>query len=51
METKMHIMDKPYRCGTCEKAFAMNDDLVQHMLIHTENEQFVCGTCFCFVLF
>lgn len=39
------IVDKPYKCDTCEKAFALRRALKAHKRVHTDEKPFKCDTC------
>ena len=36
---KIHTGDKPYQCNLCGQAFALKNNLTEHMSIHTGNNQ------------
>ncbi|VDP83687.1 unnamed protein product [Echinostoma caproni] len=38
-------IDRPYRCGTCSRSFAVKAGLVQHMRTHTDERPYPCLHC------
>lgn len=42
---RVHKKIKPYPCGKCDKEFATNSDLRQHMTVHGEGKVFECEEC------
>ncbi|TPP63826.1 Zinc finger protein [Fasciola gigantica] len=37
--------ERPYRCGTCSRSFAVKAGLVQHMRTHTDERPYPCLHC------
>ena len=42
---RVHEKVKPFACSVCEKSFATNSDLKQHMVVHGEGKMFPCEIC------
>ena len=42
---RVHNKVKPYKCDKCDKAFATNSDLKQHLNTHGEGKLFKCDLC------
>lgn len=42
---RVHNKVKPFTCNTCDKAFATNSDLKQHMVVHGQGKMFSCEIC------
>ena len=37
--------DRPFKCGSCDAAFAQKGNLTQHARTHSGERPFVCGSC------
>ena len=42
---KIHTGDKPYQCYLFGQAFALKNNLTEHMRIHTGNKPYQCRQC------
>ena len=42
---RVHNKVKPYKCDKCDKSFATNSDLKQHLNTHGEGKLFKCDLC------
>ena len=42
---RVHKKIKPFPCAKCDKSFATNSDLRQHMTVHGEGKVFECEEC------
>ena len=42
---RVHKKIKPFPCTKCDKSFATNSDLRQHMTVHGEGKVFECEEC------
>jgi uncharacterized C2H2 Zn-finger protein len=42
---RAHTGEKPFKCGSCEVAFAQSGDLMRHMRTHTGERPFKCTLC------
>jgi len=42
---RVHNKVKPFPCRYCDKAFATNSDLRQHLAVHGEGKMFKCDQC------
>ncbi|KAK9687839.1 hypothetical protein K7432_014626 [Basidiobolus ranarum] len=40
-----HVMEKPYKCTNCSKAFARKYDLDRHSRLHTGEKPYKCAFC------
>ena len=44
-EHKRRHKEKPHKCGTCGKCFALNSKLIEHMAVHSDVKRFKCDEC------
>lgn len=42
---RVHSKVKPFKCDRCDKSFATNSDLKQHLVMHGLGKQFKCELC------
>ena len=45
LSLRVHKKIKPFPCTKCDKSFATNSDLRQHMTVHGEGKVFECEEC------
>ena len=42
---RVHNKVKPFKCDSCDKSFATNSDLKQHLATHGQGKKFACDMC------